>query len=44
MHALLAGTNALNDKYNSKIITEFPFNGFGILKKVRAEHGAGGSD
>lgn len=32
--ALLEGTAALNAEYNSEIITEFPFNGIGILDKV----------
>ncbi|CAM9922367.1 unnamed protein product, partial [Scytosiphon promiscuus] len=36
--ALLDGTAALNAEYNSDIITEFPFNGIGILDKVRSEY------
>lgn len=34
LEAFLARTKALNIKYNSHIVTEFAFNGFGILEQV----------
>jgi len=34
LRKLLTATQALNTKYNAEIVTEFPFNGFGILEEV----------
>lgn len=34
LYTLLAAENTFNTVYNSDIITEFPFNAYGILEKV----------
>lgn len=38
LEALLDGTALLNGIFNSVIVTEFAFNGLGILEKVDDEH------
>lgn len=35
LYDLLAATRDINSAYNAEIVTEFPYNGFGILEKVR---------
>lgn len=43
LYTLLGAEESFNDAYNSDIITEFPFNAYGILEKVTDTYGREGA-